>query len=72
MKVLYTGRYREPAVNYHGAVFVEGQATEVTEEWFALHGGPKIIEAESVVVTDAPEAPKRRGRPPKVSNDDSN
>ena len=72
MKVFYTGKYREPAVNYHGATFVDGVATEVTDEWFALHSGPNVVEAgEPIVVTDAPfyEAPKKRGRPARVKAD---
>lgn len=75
MKVLYLGKYREPAVNYHGAVFTSGVATEVTDEWFALHFGPNIVAADSAPVVEAEpviEAPKRRGRPPKVANDDNN
>lgn len=76
MKVFYLGNYREPSVNYRGEVFESGKATDVTDEWFALNCGPNIVEAEStpIVVTDAPfiEAPKRRGRPPKVSDDNSN
>lgn len=71
MKVFYTGKYREPAVNYHGAVFVDGVATDVTDEWFALHCGPNVVEAgEPVVVTDEPVTPKKRGRPAKVKDGD--
>ena len=70
MKVFYTGKYREPAVNYHGATFVDGVATEVTDEWFALHSGPNVVEeVQPVVVTDEPVAPKKRGRPAKVKDD---
>ena len=76
MKVLYTGNYRETAVNYHGAVFVCGRATEVTEEWFGLHGGAKIVAEVQPPVDDRPpvrdvEEPKRRGRPKKVINDNN-
>lgn len=82
MKVFYIGHYREPSVSYDGVSFMPGVAVEVSEEWAEKHAGdknisaemPKQVESRPVVVTDAPfyEAPKRRGRPPKVSNDDSN
>jgi len=69
MRVFYTGRYREPSVNYKGVPFMDGVATEVSAEWWAANQGDKLALEVNPPVIDEPEAPKRRGRPPKVSND---
>lgn len=61
MKVKFTGNYRgHAAVTYKGVVFIDGEATEVSEEW--------LEQNESFHV----EPVKRRGRPPKKVADNDN
>ena len=61
MKVLYTGKYREPAVHYRGYSFVDGVAVEVSDEWYEQNKGGSI-EAEK----------QKRGRPKKGAVDGDN
>lgn len=67
MKVFYTGKYREPSVCYRGETFMEGVATDVTQEWLAENQCDKLALEVNPPVVD--EAPKKRGRPAKVKDD---
>lgn len=68
MKATYKGK--EVAVEVFGCVFPRGMAVEVTDE----HAMSKLPNHPEFSCDGAPveEAPKRRGRPPKVQADGEN
>lgn len=48
MKVKYIGRYHSgPSLCYKGVQFVEGESSEVGEEWYEINKGSKLkVEAK--------------------------